>query len=128
MLADGSTRRAPPSRQLKAAVYTQQMRSHDWIDRRSLALHEEVARKLEAASDLLDLARTNLARWLSTNSSEALLEWQHVLEHSTLPQVLQLLRSSSDRARRLRQSSPFAGVLTREERDAILRLYDPSRA
>lgn len=112
----------------RAAVYTRLVRSHEWIDRQSLALHEAVARKIEASPELLDIARANLSRWLSANPSRALLEWQHVLEHSSLPQLLQLLRSASENAARLRQSSPFAGLLTREEREAILRHHDPRRS
>lgn len=104
------------------------MRSHEWIDRRSLALHEAVARKLEARPDLLDVARRNLSRWLTANPSAALVEWQRVLQESSLPQLLQLLRATTERAKRLRQSSPFAGLLTREEREAIFRFHDSNRA
>jgi hypothetical protein len=104
------------------------VRSHEWIDQRSLALHDAVARKLEARPELLDAARANLSRWLSANPSPALLEWQRLLQESSLPQVLELLRATTDRARRLRQSSPFAGVLSRDEREAILRRHDPRRA
>lgn len=104
------------------------MRSHEWIDRRSLALHEAVADTIEAKPELLDIARTNLSRWLSTNPSLALLEWRDVLEQSSLREVVRLLRSTSERAVRLRQSSPFAGVLTRTEREAILRRHDSRRA
>ena len=96
------------------------MRSHEWIDRRSLALHEAVATKLEAQPQLLDVARANLQRWLRTNPSAALREWRQVLEGTTLPALLALLRSTGDEAARLRQSSPFAGLLTVEERQAIL--------
>jgi hypothetical protein len=101
------------------------VRSHDWIDARSLALHEAVAAKIAVTPALLDIARGNLARWLSANPSPALAEWQAVLAGSSLDELLALLRSPSERAARLRQSSPFAGVLTREERAAILRRHDP---
>ena len=43
------------------------MRAHEWIDRRSLALHHAVAAKLEAQPELLDVARANLRRWLLVN-------------------------------------------------------------
>jgi len=103
------------------------VRSHEWIDRRSLALHEAVAAKLEAHPELLQLARANLRRWLSANPAPALREWQQLLERTPLPQVLALLRSPTETAARLRQSSPFAGVLAPEERQAVLRRYDPRR-
>jgi hypothetical protein len=45
-----------------------------------------------------------------------------------LSAILDVLRSRSEAATRLRQSSPFAGVLTSEERDAILRRHEPRSA
>lgn len=103
------------------------MRSHEWIDQRSLALHERVARKLEANPQLLDIARANLERWLRSTPSPSLLEWRRLLEEMPLPELLDLLRSHSERAAWLRQSSPFAGLLTPEERLAILRRYESRR-
>jgi hypothetical protein len=107
--------------------YTRRVRSHEWIDARSLALHEAVAAKLEARPQLLDVARANLARWLARDPAGALLEWARLLDQRPLDDILTLLRSSDERAARLRQSSPFAGVLTPEERLAILRQYDARR-
>ena len=104
------------------------MRAHEWIDRRSLALHEAVAAKLEAQPQLLEVARANLQRWLSTNPAAALREWWRLLETTPLPDLLALLRSPSDDAARLRQSSPFAGLLTPQERQAILNDYESRRA
>jgi hypothetical protein len=104
------------------------VRSHEWIDLRSAALHEAVAAKLEIKPDLINIARGNLSRWMETHPSGALREWQRLLEQSSVPQLVQLLRSSDSRAVWLRQSSPFAGVLTPDERAAILRHYDPRRA
>jgi hypothetical protein len=104
------------------------VRSHLWIDRRSLALHEAVAAKIEARPELLDAARANLARWISRTPHGALLEWKDLLERMSVGDLVTLLRSQDETAARLRQSSPFAGVLTPEERQAILRRHDPRRA
>ena len=104
------------------------MRSHEWIDRRSLALHEAVAAKLEANPALLGIARANLQRWLGTAPRPALIEWLELLDLTPLPQLLELLRSPGDHAARLRQSSPFAGLLTPEERQSILDRYGSLRA
>jgi hypothetical protein len=41
-----------------------------------------------------------------------------------LSEVLTLLRSTSDEAARLRQSSPFAGLLSPDERQSILDDYE----
>lgn len=104
------------------------MRSHQWIDRRSRALHEAVADRLAADPALLTLARANLDRWMSTRAAPAWREWQRLLDEEPLAEVLAILRSDDERAARLRQSSPFAGLLSPEERQQILERYDPRRA
>jgi hypothetical protein len=103
------------------------VRSHQWIDQRSLALHEAVAAKLEAQPQLLDIARRNLERWSRSNPGAAVREWRTILDSTPLPEVLALLRSGSENAARLRQSSPFAGLLTTEERQAIIAAYESRR-
>ena len=103
------------------------VRAHEWIDRRSLALHDAVAAKLEAQPELLDLARANLQRWLRLNPAPALHEWAHLLDSLSVPALVGLLRSVDERSTRLRQSSPFAGCLTAQERQAILNDYEPRR-
>jgi hypothetical protein len=104
------------------------MRSHEWIDERSLALHEAVAARLQAEPQLLEVARANLKRWLAAGSAAPLREWQRLLDTRPLPELLQLLRSRDEQAARLRQSSPFAGLLTPAERQAILSRYEASLA
>ena len=104
------------------------MRAHEWIDRRSLALHEAVAAKLEGDPNLLNVARLNLERWHRTNPTPALTEWARLLDTTPFHELLALLRSPSEDAVRLRQSSPFAGVLAPEERQAILNDYESRRA
>ncbi|MDP3716349.1 MAG: hypothetical protein Q8T13_01115 [Acidobacteriota bacterium] len=103
------------------------MRAHEWIDRRSLALHDAVAAKLEAQPELLELARANLQRWLRVNPAAALYEWAQLLDSLPVAELAGLLRSVDERATRLRQSSPFAGFLTAQERQAILNDYESRR-
>lgn len=107
---------------------TSHVRSHEWIDRRSLALHEAVARKLEVAPELLAVARANLERWLASGPVVALLEWRRLIDEQPIEQVVAVLRSDDESARRLRQSSPFAGILSTSERHAILQQYDAQRS
>lgn len=104
------------------------MRSHEWIDQRSLALHEAVAARLKAQPQLLEVARANLRRWLAARPAAVLREWQRLLDSLPLPQLVQLLRSPEEEAVRLRQSSPFAGILSPAERQAILARYESSLA
>ena len=99
-----------------APVYS----DHDRLDERSIALHQLVARKLLADPALLDKARANVRRWQRSNSSPspALMEWEEILR-GPVEQVARFLVDRSERATRLRQSSPFAGLLTQDERMAI---------
>jgi hypothetical protein len=104
------------------------VRSHQWIEQRSLALHEAVAAKLEAHPQLLEVARRNLERWLQQNPATDLRAWRRILDSTPLADVVALLRSSSEESARLRQSSPFAGLLTTEERRTIMGAYESRRA
>lgn len=97
---------------------------HSRLDERSLALHQLVAQKVQAAPVLLDKARGNVRRWQDANGnpSLALAEWEQIL-NSPVNEVLTLLVERSERATRLRQSSPFTGILTEAERRAIYESY-----
>jgi hypothetical protein len=93
---------------------------HSRLDERSLVLHQLIAAKVLANPALLDKARNNLRRWQQMEGSPtlALAEWEQILSGST-DQIAQFLTERSERATRLRQSSPFAGVLSEAERKAI---------
>ena len=107
------------------------MRSHEWIDRRSLAFDERIADKLAAKPELLQHAIRTLEHWVDTrrpNPPAAMLEWRDILLNQSLAEILTLLRSDAEDACRLRQSSPFCGILDPEERLAILREYEAKRA
>jgi hypothetical protein len=97
---------------------------HSRLDERSLALHELIARKIKADPALLERARDNLRRWQPENGScsPALAEWEQVLG-SPANQVAALLVERSERATRLRQSSPFCGILKEVERRTIYESY-----
>ena len=106
---------------------------HMRLDERSLALHRLVARKLLADPELLDKARTNLHRWQVSQGhrSLALAEWERILG-SPVDHVARFLVERSERAARLRQSSPFTGILTEAERLAVYeshsaRTHNPGR-
>lgn len=93
--------------------------SHELQDAISLEMARRVASRLRASPGLLDVARSNLARWSERNAdAPALLrcyaEWQELLARP-LEDVLEILCSDTDNGQRLRQNSPFAGVLTPAE-------------
>lgn len=93
---------------------------HIRLDERSLALHRLVAQKVLADPALLDKARANVRRWQENHDSPsfALVEWEQILSGS-VAEVAKFLVERSERATRLRQSSPFTGILTEAERLAV---------
>lgn len=71
----------------------------------------------------MEKAHANIAPWLRTCDERAapdLREWQGLLDGS-FEDLFAVLLSTDERATRLRQSSPFCGILTPEERLAIIR-------
>lgn len=100
---------------------------HRRLDLRSLAMHTLIARKLARDPGLLSVARENLKRWRKRWGGDApawLAEWQAILKRPWR-EVAALITELSPLATRLRQSSPFAGVLTPQERK---RIHDAFRA
>ncbi len=91
-------------------------RAHDQI---GLALAHAVADGLASRPDWLDIARANLDRWSRLNADAPSLlacyaEWRQLLS-LPLAQIQAVLRDPSAEGQRLRQNSPFAGVLTPRE-------------
>lgn len=96
---------------------------------RSLLLAHAIAgRIISDPAATLALARSNVRRMRETAARGAALiwldEWERLLDGPLLT-LLQTLTSSAPRARELRQNSPFAGLLTDEERASILRAAEP---
>jgi hypothetical protein len=101
---------------------------HRIIEARSLAMHCLIARKIGADRRLLDAARRQLATWIERYGEgappRALGEWREILDRPW-PEIAALITDAGESAVRLRQSSPFAGVLTPSERR---RVYEAFRA
>jgi hypothetical protein len=92
-------------------------------------LHELIAAKLERAyastrEALLRIPIESIDRWLASgalSTPDEFLRWRKFLEEAMLAEaafqrVLHLLRAETEEAQRWRDFSPFAGVLTAEER------------
>jgi len=101
--------------------------AHRIAEARSLAMHAVIAQKIDREPSLLDIPRRNLERW-GTRAGESvpswLTEWRRLL-NLPWPELAALITAPTEDAARLRQSSPFAGVLTEEER---ARIYEAFRA
>lgn len=103
------------------------MLKHRVIEARSLAMHCLIAQKIGRDPGLLHVARRNLAAWSARygdHPPRALEEWQAILARPW-HEIAALITDAGEAATRLRQSSPFAGVLTQSERR---RVYEAFRA
>jgi hypothetical protein len=101
------------------------MNKHCYIDERSLAFDRLTAQKLLAEPALVNRGLANLERWLNTCSPSVrpvFLEWRSLL-NGPLEVVIAILLSRDEYACRLRQSSPFAGLLTTAERTSIIKHF-----
>jgi len=92
-------------------------------------LARAVADKLERDPSLLRIAIQNIDRWLAhgvISTPERFLRWRELCEQAgsdatALKSILERLRSETEEARRWRDFSPFAGVLSPAERRRIIR-------
>ena len=104
---------------------------HEIIDLRNMELGRIIAEKLKKQPELLALARSNLERWIAQSHGTpppAHLEWKGILEKMHPDEIMDLLTQDSEDARRLRQSNPFAGALTPQERWSVLKAYETGSA
>ena len=89
---------------------------HRRVEERSITLHQEIARRIHGNPELLLIAKRNLERWIKRDGEIPVWgEWQEILRRP-LVEIVDLLVSPSENARRLRQSSPFCGILAPRER------------
>lgn len=102
------------------------VRSHQWIDYVDLMAHRAMARKIRRQPKLFSRARRNITRWEKSNRGcpQPLQEWKRILRENNLATVLRIMTRADEEGNRLRQSSPFCGILTEREREAIWARYD----
>lgn len=92
--------------------------THLKIDQRSLALHRLVVEKIRKDPVLFDNVKRTLAYWrtiVSANSQPYLEEWEQLVNQG-IDACLAAAVEDSEHADALRQTSPFCGILTNEER------------
>jgi hypothetical protein len=85
----------------------------------SLEIHRQVADRLRTDPTLLVKAEGNLERWLARHGDGPLApcyrEWLAILHSSGPAEVAALISRPGEREDRLRQNSPFAGILRPQE-------------
>lgn len=99
----------------------------NFVDLFSLELHRAIADKMLRDEEVvLKKAKENIVRWLKNGnvSGEAgspILEWKEILDRESPAYIRRLLTALTPDGQRLRSSSPFTGILSKRERDAIMK-------
>jgi hypothetical protein len=108
--------RQPARRTIRCVV-----RTHQEIDRRSLAMVRRVVAKIDADPERRGLAHAKKVceRWALRGIRSAH-EWLGILERPW-DEVRALLLDESEEGQRLRQTDPFCGILSPQERWQIYR-------
>lgn len=92
------------------------MTCHREIDDRGLRLAQVIAQKIDANGSLLEQVK----RWASLQQAPAYREWQAILQ-KPWQEIRRTLLDPGEEGKRLRQSSPFVGILTPQERWTFFR-------
>lgn len=97
------------------------MRSHRDIEQRSLAMISRIVASIDQDPQRAGLlkARQNCLRW---PDSPALQEWQKLLD-GPWEEIRAILLDPGEEGCRLRQSDPFVGILSPQERWEIYRAH-----
>lgn len=98
------------------------MDAHRIGEERSIAMHRAIAERLQRDPSVLHRAVARVERWLREGSvaapyAEAWAEWLRL----PVAELAQRLVDPGERARAMRQASPFAGALDPRERWRIRR-------
>jgi hypothetical protein len=93
--------------------------NHEVQDSISFELARRIASGLPLHPEWLEVARANLERWSRLNSKTPSLlrcydEWDKLLERS-VSEICAALTDETDEGQRLRQNSPFVGVISPDE-------------
>lgn len=105
------------------------IRTHQELDKRSLAMHRLVVEKLRRDPALFDKPKATLARWrtiVCPASQPYLQEWERLIEQG-METCLAVSVENSEHATALRQCSPFTGILTEQERLTFLNEWQKKR-
>jgi hypothetical protein len=99
------------------------MRTPRRLVERSLALHRLIADKIRREPELFAHALENIRRWKPVTDPRTLPyfdEWEQILSQG-IEFALAKATEDSEHAADLRQCTPFAGILSQEERDEFFR-------
>ena len=98
---------------------------HRLAEERSLAYHRVIGERLLSDPALIERARARVRCWMEVEDPPPYARaWNEILSQGPAA-ISAFLVDPSERARELRQSSPFAGALTARERWALWRQLTP---
>ncbi|MGD9562490.1 MAG: hypothetical protein AB7F88_09765 [Pyrinomonadaceae bacterium] len=71
-------------------------------------------------------AKSNIARWIGRADrndpfARSYFEWKEILESRSPDEIRRLILRKDDEGQYLRSTTPFAGIVSRDERVAVLR-------
>lgn len=103
-------------------TYIYCMKTHQEIDRRSLALMKAVVNKIDSDPERRGLrkAQSVCKRWAAIHDNPYISKWDEIL---TRPwhEIREILLDTAEESTALRQCNPFCGILTPKERWRIYR-------
>lgn len=97
--------------------------THKEKDQHMLELSYKLSEAIENDTSLVRRAKEHVQRMLKKNHGSAtkdIKEWRDILESYSIRRLSRFLTSTSERANRLRQSSPFFAILSTDERNQLL--------
>ncbi len=100
------------------------MNAQEQLNQRSIEFGKAIVKKLENDRRLWQIPLKNLKRWKVARNGELslpLLEWETLLNSEPRQKIMAILVGTDENSMHLRSSSPFTGILTHEERHAILK-------
>ena len=100
------------------------VKTHPEIDDRSFVLAQAIVEIIDRdpLHAGLQKARMTCQHWSLASPSPAVSEWAAILEQDW-PKVRMILLDPGEEGRRLRQNSPFCGILSPQERWAIFKRF-----
>jgi|ERR1035437_3308405 hypothetical protein len=103
---------------------------HRLVELHSLGFHQKVVEHLlQNPKKVMERARQRVSEWLDgeqpfAGSKAYALAWQELL-NQPVNKIIDILLSDTPKARALRQTTPFAGEISEEEREEVIRVIKP---
>ena len=97
--------------------------THKEKNQHMLELSRKLAEAVEHDTSLIRRAKEHVQRMLKKDhgsATEDIKEWRDILESYSIRRLSRFLLSTSERANRLRQSSPFFAILSTDEQNQLL--------